>query len=350
LKIQCVLLGLALFSWPVFARNSTDIIVMKNGDRLTGEIKGLDAGVLYVSMSYILGTSSIDWSQVAHLESKQLFIVKTENGSAYIGMLKTIDSEGDRPAKIEILSPPDKQTAIEPEQLVNIIETSDEFWRRFNGAVNFGSTYTKGNTTTQYTAGAQVEYLRERWSAGATWNSNLSTSSGVSASTRNEITLTGRHLLSWNNYFFGGLGDFLQSSVQGIPLQTTVGAGIGHYFKNTNRAMISVLGGAALQNTEYNQTTVTAPTQHLVTALLASQVKLFQFNKTNLNITAQLLPVLNEAGRVKFSLNTSYYFKITGNLSWNISFYGNWDSRPPPHFTASDYGTSSGLAWTFGLK
>ena len=33
-----------LFAVPLLARDSTDIIIMKNGDRLTGEVKGLDAG------------------------------------------------------------------------------------------------------------------------------------------------------------------------------------------------------------------------------------------------------------------------------------------------------------------
>ena len=216
---------------------------MKNGDRFTGEIKGLDAGVLYVSMSYILGTSSIDWPQVARLESKQLFIVKTENGSIYRGALKTIESQGDRPVKIEVSEPANKQATFDPEQIVNIVRTSDSFWKRFSGALNFGTTYSKGNQTVQYTVGSQVEYVREWGSAGADWNSTLSRSSGVSASTRNEVTLSAQHLLPWNNYFYAGLGDFLQSSVQGIPLQTTVGTGIGRFLKDTNRATISVLGG-----------------------------------------------------------------------------------------------------------
>jgi hypothetical protein len=44
--LSCVFLLAA----PLFARESTDVIVMKNGDHLTGEIKGLNAGVLYMSM------------------------------------------------------------------------------------------------------------------------------------------------------------------------------------------------------------------------------------------------------------------------------------------------------------
>jgi hypothetical protein len=44
----------------------------------------------------------------------------------------------------------------------------------------------------------------------------------------------------------------------------------------------------------------------------------------------------------------TYYVKFFGNFTWNLSFYGNWDNRPPAHLAGSDYGASSGLGWTFG--
>jgi len=84
--------------------------------------------------------------------------------------------------------------------------------------------------------------------------------------------------------------------------------------------------------------------------LVYAEAKLFKFSKTNLDATAGLLPALSDPGRLRFNANASYYIKIIGNLKWNISFYGNWDNRPPPGFSGSDYGTSSGLSWTFGLK
>src|SRR5271157_5428012 len=265
LNARTVTLSVALLfvAAPVLARDSTYVIVMKNGDHLTGEVKGLDAGVLYVSMSYILGTSSLDWSKVARLESKQLFIVKTEDGSVYKGALNTAEAEGGRPVKIEVVETPEKEVAIDRSQIVEMAQTSDKFWQRFNGDVNFGTTYSKGNQNTQYTLSAETEYLRKRWSAGVNWSSHLTASTGATTSTRNDITLTGHHLVPWNNYFYAGLGDFLQSSVQGIQLQTSVGAGIGRYLKNTNRATISVLGGFAWQNTEYNQSALSSSTQNL---------------------------------------------------------------------------------------
>jgi len=83
-------------------------------------------------------------------------------------------------------------------------------------------------------------------------------------------------------------------------------------------------------------------------ALIVASAKLFYFNKTNLAVSGILLPALTEPGRVHFNLNAAYYVKLWSNLNWNISVYGNWDNRPPPGFSGSDYGSSSGLSWTFG--
>ena len=153
--VSVLILFLAL---PLFGRENTDVIFMQNGDRMTGQVKGLDAGVLYVSLPYVIQTFSVDWTKVARIESKQLFIVKTEDGTVYRGVLTTAESAKDRPVKIEVLEAPDKQFWIEQTQIVQIAETSDKFWQRFNGAVNLGIAYTKGNETVQYTLGSQTEY------------------------------------------------------------------------------------------------------------------------------------------------------------------------------------------------
>ena len=78
------------------------MIVMKNGDRFTGEIKGLSGGVLYISVQSILGTSQAQWFKVAHLESKRLFLVKTEDGAVYTGSLNTKRAAGDQPMEIAV--------------------------------------------------------------------------------------------------------------------------------------------------------------------------------------------------------------------------------------------------------
>ena len=351
MKIRLVLLSTTLLLTPaLFAREKTDVLVMKNGDRMTCQIKGLDAGVLYVSFDYIDGTASVEWSKVAHLESNQLFIVKTEDGSVYSGKLKTAESSAGEPVKIEVFDPPAPAVALESPQVVSIVETSEKFWRRFSGQVSLGVIYSKGNQSTQYTFGSQTAYLRERWSAAENFSSTLSSSTSATASTRNSLDLIGTRMLPWNKYFYSGLGGFLQSSAQGITLQTSIGGGIGRYLKNTNRSKIAVLGGLSWQSTNYHPSVVPVGKQSLLAAMIVGDINLFKFSKTNLDINTSVFPALSEPGRFRINTNGTYYIKLISNLSWNMSFYENWDNRPPPGFSGSDYGASAGLSWTFGLK
>ena len=64
-----ILCSTLLLSTPLFAQGKNDLIVMKNGDRFTGEIKALGGGVLSVDLPYVDGTISMQWSQVAQLQS-----------------------------------------------------------------------------------------------------------------------------------------------------------------------------------------------------------------------------------------------------------------------------------------
>jgi hypothetical protein len=345
--VLCCALFLAA---PLFAREKSDVIIMKNGDRVTCEIKGLEGDTLFISVDYILSTLSVDWSKVDHVESKQLFIVKTQDGIVYSGTLATPESPAGRPIKIEVLESPSKPVELDKTQIIKMDQTSNSFWGRFNGDIGLGTTYNKGNQSLQYNLSSSVSYPRERWSAGVSYNSTLSSSTRDTPATRNQITLVGKRLLRWNNWYYAGIADFMQSSEQGIRLQSSIGGGIGRYLVNNNHAQISLLGGLAWQRISYQQNIVPSTSQDVASGLVGGQVRLFYFNKTTLSLTAYALPAVSEPGRVHFNLNTSYYVKLWSNFKWNISFYGNWDNQPPPGFSGSDYGTSSGVTWTFGNR
>lgn len=346
--LGCVLF--LMFARPLFARDKTDILVMKNGDRVQCEVKGLDAGVLYVGLDWADGTVSVDWTKVASLESTQLFVVRTSGGNVYTGPLKTPKTEADRPVTIQVFIAPEQPVTINRAEVVGMVATSDKFWERFNGAVSFGSIYSKANTSAQYNLGSQTSYVREHWNAGVNYQSNLSTASGGSTSTRNSVALGYEHLFRNENWFYAGLGNFLQSQEQDISLQTTLGGGVGRFLKNTDKVSISVLGGGAWQATSYNVAVSSAAKQNVAAALIYGNLKFFKFSKTSLSLSGTVTPALSDPGRVRFDTNAAYYIKIFGDLKWNISFYGNWDNRPPYGVSGSDYGSSSGLSWTYGLK
>jgi Protein of unknown function, DUF481 len=354
-KFRTVFGSLALsavcfLSPPLLARERTDVLVMKNGDRLTCEIKALSSDTLTISLDYVKGDVSLQWAKVARLETNRLFIVQTQDGSVYTGKLSTIETKSGQPAIIRVELSPAKQVELEQLKVVRISETSQNFWQRFNGDVETGIDFSKGNDSTQYSLGAQIEYPRARWVGQASFNSSLSANSKSNNSTRNQFDFGALRLLRWNNWFYRGIGSLLQSSVQGIHLQTTLGGGIGHYFLNTNHTTISLTGGFAWENTIYDQATPPEPTQNLAVGLVAAQAKFFKFKKTSLDVTGLLIPAISEPGRVHINSNASYYIRLFSDLSWNFSVYGSWDNRAPPGFSGTDYGTSSGLSWKFGNR
>jgi hypothetical protein len=345
-----ILSSTLLFSLPLIAREKDDVLVMKNGDRFRCEIKGLSAGLLSVSLDYVDGTIAVQWSRVAHLESKRLFLVQTESGAVYTGKVSTTGASDDPPIKIEIAEAAGKEVEVAQRKIIKLSQTSEGFWHRFGGAINTGFLYSKGNESVQYNLNSQVAYNRERWSSQVNFNSSFASNSGAKLTTRNQTDIGTLRLLRSNNWFYAGSASFLQSSVQEINLQTTLGGGIGCYLKNTNRASIYVVGGLGWQNVGYGQNTVAQGAQNTAVGFVATEIKAFKFKKTNLDLSASLIPAISDSGRVHFNANAVYYTKVIGDLSWNFSFYGSWDSQPPATLPKSDYGASSGLSWVFGNR
>jgi hypothetical protein len=65
-----ILFSILSCSVTVVAQGNTDVIVMKNGDRFTREIKALSGGALSVKLHYVDGTIEVQWPE--YLEPVQM--------------------------------------------------------------------------------------------------------------------------------------------------------------------------------------------------------------------------------------------------------------------------------------
>jgi hypothetical protein len=342
-----VFLLLIFAAQSLTARPAKDIVVMNNGDRLTCEIKKLERGVLYLSLDYVDGTISVQWSRVAKIESSQMFVVHTAGGSIYEGTIHTAQTAADEPVRIQVIESEATPDAIQRANVVEMHQTADSFFRRLSVKFDSGLIYTKGNETTQYNLGSEFYVRRELWAGSASVASVLSKSAGTTTSTRNQGTIRGLRYIGNQKWFYTGGMEFLQTSEQGIELQSTLGGGLGRFLMDSNRGRISVTAGLAFQSTQYRDAEISTGPSKALAALFSADVHLFQFKKTSLDVTGNVLPVLTQSGRVRSGINASYSIQMIKNLWWKLSFYGNWDNRPPINFSGSDYGTSTGVTWTF---
>jgi hypothetical protein len=88
----------------------------------------LDSDTLAIGLDYAAGTISINWGKVDHIESKQLFLVKTQDGVVYSGSLSTPTTPGARPTKIEVVKAATGKVELDKTHVIHIEETDLTFW------------------------------------------------------------------------------------------------------------------------------------------------------------------------------------------------------------------------------
>lgn len=349
-----MLLGTALLgatialSPPPALAPKNDVLYMKNGDKMTCEIKTMDAGALYVSLDYVDGTISVSWARIARVVSSRLFLVQTDDGEVFTGQLAIDPIEGTDSVTVIITREDGTRVSLDKSRIAGLSSTGASFWGRLNGSVTSGISYTKGNDNTTYNFSSAVTYPRPRWTAGVAFNSNLSATSGSSTSNRNQLNLTFSHLMRWNNWFYSGFASGLQSAEQEISLQTNLGGGFGRYLKKTSNVRAALTGGLVWQSTSYEASVTTATSEDMLGVMLMGNLNFVQFKRQSLTLMVNVIPSINELGRFYFNTNAAYFLKLFGEVNWNLSFYGNWDTQPPAGTSGSDYGLNSGLSVTFG--
>lgn len=92
-RIGCPLLILALASTAALGAPKTDIVVFHNGDRLTGEVKGLDRGQLSLNTD-AAGTVSIEWARLVSVDSRQILQIELTSGMRYTGQAAAASGPG----------------------------------------------------------------------------------------------------------------------------------------------------------------------------------------------------------------------------------------------------------------
>ena len=90
---RILLAALLMASGMAHSHDQTDVITMYNGDKITGEIKGLDYGALRVKTQYA-NEFSLEWWHIASIESQYNFEIQTDEGERLYGNISRSDKKG----------------------------------------------------------------------------------------------------------------------------------------------------------------------------------------------------------------------------------------------------------------
>jgi hypothetical protein len=320
------------------------VVILKNGDRLTGEIKGLQRGELKFKASYMADSVRLDWSKVARLESKSRFLIVLTDGQRYTDSLRLAPASVAAADNFLIGA---EKNAVRAKQIevLKIMPVEAGFWRQLEGTMDFGLSYTSGNDQYQTEFSSSVTYRRGEHSVTARVDSVFSGQSEGTSNARNQFTLDYRKQLS-PRWYAGGLLDLLRSDQQSLALRTTVGGLIGRNIRQTGRTGISIFGGLAGTRDKYSAV-LGKPRTTNADALAGLDFYTVRFTTTDITSRFMLYPSLTTPGRTRMQFKSDLRIKLVKDLYWGFHVYENFDSKPPVKADRNDLGVSSSLGWKF---
>ena len=323
------------------AREKVDVIVVKNGDRITGEIVSLEYGQLSVKTDS-LGTVSIEWPDVVSVHSQQTFILEGLEGDRYYGSLSTDPSNNK--LNIDVDEGPPEQIALL--DISRISPGEETFISRMQGSFAVGFDYAKSSDITTISGSMDLSYRAPEfaWALSADVNTTKDPNQGTID--RDTVSYSYQWLRP-HRRFWAGLTSLERNEETGIDARFTLGGGMGMYFVQTPRSELSgVIGLAGTKEWATGEEGV----QESLEGLLGGSWRIFKFAtpKVSLNASIVIYPSITESGRYRTTGNLSLRREIVSDFYLDLSLYQSYDSDPPDATAEKDdYGFTTSLGYSF---
>lgn len=317
----------------------TDIVLLRNGDRLTCEVEALARGLLTVTTDN-LGTINIEWDKVASVQTTKVFEAETASGARYYGALAPAG-----PGQITIVS------AAGPVQLdllavVRLASIERKFWKRLDGSLSAGGQYTKSSGVGQVSASAELRARRPSFEWRLDVDSTTTASESEPSSGRYTGQLTYTRLFT-NRWLVPGFAGVESNRDLGYKLRSTGGIGVGRNLVQTNRTLFQAAGGISV-NREV-PVDGSAVTNTEAVAVVSYSFFTYDYPKTAVAVSTIVFPSLSDTGRVRMTAKASLARAIVSNDFFaSVSAFDEYDNRPPSaEAKSNDFGVTFSVSWKF---
>jgi len=327
----------------------TDVVVLINGDAVTGEIKSLDFGALRYSTDS-MGTVSIEWEEVVSLHSDQSLQVEVASGTRYFGGLFVIGADG----RVGVGRGENIQE-IDMSQIVRItpIETDDKIWQRFEGSVKFGFNSDKASQVTVGNLSANVRYRARTYLLGLDLMSSITDQPGAETTQNQSLKLNYQRFRN-SRWFTDWFTSVERNDEQGVDRRLSVGGGLGRYLVQSNKNQFSLLVGLVATrtalatadpepvDTETDTDTTDAEAKFSVKYLHRSLDP-----SSDMTFTTDVFAKLQDFSSFRSNSNLTLRREIIDDLFFDLSFYYTYLSKPPEGAEKDDYGVVTSIGYFF---
>ena len=330
-----------LWSQPLRA-DKTDIVVLKNGDRITCEVKRLDRGILTAKTDY-MGTIYIEWEDVAQLISKQDLQLETMSGVRYLGQL----AEPVKEQSVKVSSE-DTDVSLRLERVVAMAPIKRTYWEQLDGSLKAGYTFTKATEIQQFSFAANATRRTPERSSSLSTSNMVSQTKGDERSKSSKADLTFDYVRylddRWERDYILSLQ---RNDELGISMRGLAGLGVARNLFQTNVSRFNA-GAGLVANLE--RAVEGGEDRQNLEAAAHVTFERFRYNSPKIDLVAELevFPSLTESGRYRSELDVQLRQEIFKDFFWDLSLYYSYDRKPPDTAAAKeDYGVVTSLGWTF---
>jgi hypothetical protein len=332
----CLLVALA--ASPALAAK-TDVVVLKNGDRLTGEVEQLERGRLSLSTDD-MGTVGIEWDKIASVTAAAPFDVDDLRGHRYMGSL----APGPEAGQMSI-SWSKWTTTVEMALLVRMRRLNKSFWRRLDGSLDVGASYTSASSLFKLDLSGTLGVERPGFQVSIDGSSTYTTQPGVDETRRSNLSLTYERRFR-NRWVALVQGQLEQNRELGFDLRSSLAAGGGRYFVQGRQDKL--LGGLGLSVNREVPVEGESATNVEVIALLSYDRFAYDFPKVDVTVNLAGFASLTDGGRYRVDLDAQFKREIVKDFYATLRGYESYDSRPATEgATRNDYGVTFALGWSF---
>jgi hypothetical protein len=334
--MRLVLAALALLLGARAAEaQKTDSVWIRNGDRITGEVKSLSRALLKYSTDD-LGTISIEWDKVDRISTTTILEVQLTRGQKFYGPL------GLGPSGWLVLG----ADTLPLPQIVSITPIDEKLLGRLSGYIDLGFSYQQAHKQSQLSTGARVVYRGRSAETTFDVTSFLEDRDDPEETSRFSSSLTERLLLSnrWSTGFLVGydLNEELDLAGRG----RLVGFGARTFVQN-NHIDFRLTGGMVLTRERYFSTDSSTTG---VEGLLGATFRAFRYDRPKLDaqVTTQVFPSFSIQGRVRMQTDVRLSYELVKDFMLTVTLFDAFDSKPPAvGAPKNDFGTTLAISWSF---
>jgi hypothetical protein len=318
-----------------------DVLVLKNGDRITGKVKKLSQAQIHFDADYGDNIFIIDWKEVERLDSEATFMVETSRGQRMTGTVKTDPTDTTK----VLVGEAGQGIPVPNSEVVFLNPVDQTFWSRLGVSVDFGMSLTKANDTKQLNGRGAVDYAADLWSTSARVDVLRNAQNKVDTTKRSEIAGDFRRYFA-DKWFGVGSATFLQSTELGLDLRSAYIGGVGTHLVRNNRWRLGVIGGAGVTKEDYADPSLESVNSGEAVATL--ELVAFDIGVVDIYTTFSFLPSLTESGRIRTDFSTDFTWEIISDLFFRVGFSDNYDSQPGGGGDAlNDYVFSTSVGWSY---